>query len=101
MKHSTYPNHGTDYEADHIDNNPRNNHKDNLKWVTKSENRAKRKLPNRADKLTKDQFDETRKQWASGKYKTLQELVEWFNSTYGTKSNFTRMHHIVTRTLLQ
>lgn len=54
-----------DKDVDHIDDNPQNNHLDNLQLLTRKENLAKRKAVNHVNKYTmkkKDNYDEWLKQ---------------------------------------
>jgi hypothetical protein len=70
------------YEAGHIDGNSYNNHKDNLKWMTKTENRLQTYSDGRSaigsknanSKLTDEQVHTLCKRLEEGSYKSISAL---------------------------
>ena len=62
-------------EVDHIDNNPKNNHKDNLRWITHSNN-VKKTLPTRKKGCRSQPF---RVIFSDGSIKEYPTIVESFD----------------------
>lgn len=73
----------------HIDDNKDNNHKDNLKWVTRKQNNAtstKARLANKAEpRLTTEQLEDMFSEYETGNY-TLTGITEYMNTKYGRNS---------------